>query len=251
MIYKLKKPSDTMDSKLYYITCNIIEYRKSINSQYRKLSAGATAQLILDYLQQGVTQVYLGNKYNVSKSTVSRYLGEFLNNLSNKYLFPILKKYKGKILIMDGVCVPTYRRKGYYCGKHKHYCVNVQALMDAKTHEIVYISKPLTGNIHDLKAANIHKIIKYCRILGIKVIVDKGYFSKKLRDVFLFPLKKPRKKEYVEEEKLLNQAVNRLRVPVERIFAKMKVFKICLKLRCRKENIANIILALHYIMMLH
>lgn len=45
----------------------------------------------------------------------------------------------------------TYWHKGYYCGKHKHYCVNVQALMDAKTDEIVYISKPLAGNTHDLK----------------------------------------------------------------------------------------------------
>lgn len=240
-----------MDEKLTLISYNISLYREQTRSQYRKLSTEETAKLILDYLLHGLILKYLANKYRIGITTVWRYLHEYFNSLSNKYLMSILKKYKHQLLKIDGTCIRSYRHEGaYYCGKHEHYCVNVQALTDMDDN-ILYISKSLPGSVHDIKAAGIHRIIELCRLFNIKILADKGYISYKLSDVFITPVKKPKNEKLSLINKTFNKIISGLRVSIERVFAKMKVYKITLHLRCHAKNIERRILAIYQLMLLN
>lgn len=240
-----------MDKRLILISHRIVLYREQVKSHYRKLSTEETTKLILDYLLHGLILKYLANKYKIGITTVWRYLHEYFNSLSNKYLMSILKKYKHQLLKIDGTCIESYKHEGaYYCGKHGHYCVNVQALTDMDDN-ILYISESLPGAVHDLKASKIHRIVELCRLFNIKILADKGYISYELSDVFITSVKKPKNEKLSPINKIFNKIISRLRVSIERVFAKMKVYKITLKLRCHAKNIERRILAIYQLMLLN
>ena len=81
--------------------------------------------------------------------------------------------------ILDGTLVAIDRLGGdnnrlYYSGKHHRHGVNLQALVDPRRGDLVWISDRLPGSTHDLTAARVHDIITMTARAIVEVLADKG-----------------------------------------------------------------------------
>jgi hypothetical protein len=86
-------------------------------------------------------------------------------------------------LVLDGTLIPIDRVKAgrpFYSGKHgKHgqhrkHGMNLQVIAGPDG-AIVWVSGPLPGSVHDLKAAQIWGIIRELGTAGLIVPADRGY----------------------------------------------------------------------------
>lgn len=62
----------------------------------------------------------------------------------------------------------------FYSGKHRRHGMNLQVI-SSPTGEILWVSGPLPGAVHDLTAARIWGIIRELAASGLVVLADKGY----------------------------------------------------------------------------
>ena len=78
---------------------------------------------------------------------------------------------KGETLIpIDRVAAD----RPFYSGKHRRHGMNLQVI-SAPDGEILWVSGPLPGAVHDLTAARIWGIIRDLAAAGLIVLADKGY----------------------------------------------------------------------------
>lgn len=124
---------------------------------------------MLAHLRNGDTYTRLAKGFAVGTTTVWRYVREAVDLLAAQA--PTLTAalwrlaYNGHALgILDGTVAPIDRLSGpqdrrSYSGKHRHHGVNLQALVDPRRGELVWISLGLPGSTHDLTAARMHRII--------------------------------------------------------------------------------------------
>jgi hypothetical protein len=145
-------------------------HRKQMGSRWRRLDPGRQALLVLAHLRNGDTSARLAAGFAIGVTTVWRYIREAVDLLAQQA--PTLTAalwrlaHNGHALgILDGTVVPIDRVGGpqdrrYYSGcKHRRHGVNLQALVDPRRGELVWISPGLPGSTHDLTAARIHRII--------------------------------------------------------------------------------------------
>jgi hypothetical protein len=79
--------------------------------------------------------------------------------------------------MIDGTLIPIDRvaaDRPFYSGKHRRHGMNLQVI-SAPDGEIVWVSGPLPGVVHDLTAARIWGIIRELAAAGLVVLADKGY----------------------------------------------------------------------------
>jgi DDE superfamily endonuclease len=62
----------------------------------------------------------------------------------------------------------------FYSGKHRKHGMNLQVIADPDG-DIVWVSGPLPGAVHDLTAARIWGIVRALAASGLVVLGDKGY----------------------------------------------------------------------------
>src|SRR2546430_12757417 len=62
----------------------------------------------------------------------------------------------------------------FYSGKHRRHGMNLQVIA-APDGDIVWVSGPLPGAVHDLTAARIWGILRELAASGLIVLADKGY----------------------------------------------------------------------------
>jgi hypothetical protein len=134
--------------------------------------------MTLVYLRKGETFAELGVGFGVSTTTAWRYVNETVIALSARS--PKLgegvenAKREGLLyLVLDGTLIPIDRVKAYrpfYSGKHG---MNLQVIADPDG-AMVWVSGPLPGSVHDLKAARIWGIIRELGKAGLIVLADKG-----------------------------------------------------------------------------
>ena len=75
-----------------------------------------------------------------------------------------------------GFGVSTAADRPFYSGKHRKHGMNLQVI--ASPHgDIVWVSGPLPGAVHDLTAARIWGIIRELAACGLVVLGDKGYLG--------------------------------------------------------------------------
>ena len=80
------------------------------------------------------------------------------------------------------------------------------------------------GKTHDFKLFK-NSRTKFHKFL--KVIADKGYQGiAKLHNLSQTPIKKPREKKLTKTQKKYNRQLNRLRIAVEHVNRRLKIFKI-------------------------
>ena len=118
---------------------------------------------------------------------------------------------------------PKKHQKRFYSGKQGEHTLKTQVVFGQKTGKIICLAHE-KGRIHDFKLFKNSKV-KFHKLL--KVIADKGYQGiTKIHELSKTPIKKPRKGKLTKEQKQYNRQLNRLRIAVEHINRRLKIFKI-------------------------
>lgn len=216
--------------------------RRRIGSRWRRLEPGRQALLVLAHLRNGDTYTRLAEGFQVGTTTVWRYVREAVDLLAEQA--PTLTAalwrlaHNGHALgILDGTVIPIDRLGGsqnrrYYSGKHHHHGVNLQALVDPRRGELVWISVGLPGSTHDLTAARVHRIITAAERAGVELLADKGYQG--AGGTVTTPYKG---RQLTKVQKEHNRMVNSLRGPGERGFATLAAWRILSKVRCCPQRV--------------
>ena len=125
-------------------------------------------------------------------------------------------------LVIDGTLIPIDRvaaDRPFYFGKHRKHGMNLQviAIPDG---DIVWVSGPLPGAVHDLTAARIWGIIRELAASGLITLGDKGYVGEEdIRTPY-----RGRNKPALRKD--ANRAHDRLRAPGECANAQLKSWRI-------------------------
>jgi hypothetical protein len=144
-------------------------------------------------------------------------------------------------LVIDGTLIPIDRvaaDRPFYSGKHRRHGMNLQVIASPGS-DILWVSGPLPGAVHDLAAARIWGIICELAASGLVVLGDKGYLGE---DDIRTPY---RGRNKPASQKEANRAHARLRSPGERANAQLKSWRILCKLRCCPWRAGQLAKAIH------
>ena len=232
---------------LSYVAGVIRRHRAVIGSCWRKLSPGRQAMLVLVHLRKGETLAELGAGFGVGTATAWRYVTETVRLLAARAprLAPALraaKKAGHAFVIIDGTLIAIDRvaaDRPFYSGKHKRHGMNLQVI-SAPDGEILWVSGPLPGSVHDLTATRIWGIARELAAAGLITLGDKAYIG--AGEHVLTPY---RGRGKPESQKAANRACAKLRAPGERANAQLKTWHILRKLRCCPWRAGQLAKAIH------
>jgi hypothetical protein len=184
--------------------------------------------LVLAYLRKGETFAELAAGLGVGTATAWRYETETVALLAARA--PKLRqalrdasKAGYAYLVLDGTLIPVDRvaaDRPFYSGRHRKHGMNLQVIASPGG-DIVWVSGPLPGGVHDLTAARIWGIICELAACGLVALGDKGYRGE---DDIRTPC---RGRNKPASQKDANRAHPRLRAPGERAHAQLKSWRIC------------------------
>jgi DDE superfamily endonuclease/Helix-turn-helix of DDE superfamily endonuclease len=231
------------------LTCTagiIRRHRRQIGSPWRKLCPGRQALLALAYLRKGETFAELAAGFGVSTTTAWRYVTETVALLAARS--PKLRRALREAskagyayLVLDGTLIPIDRvaaDRPFYSGKHRKHGMNLQVIASPDG-DIVWVSGPLPGAVHDLTATRIWGITGELAACGLVVLGDKGYIGE---DCIRTPY---RGRNKPAAQKDANRAHAKLRSPGERANAQLKSWRILRKLRCCPWRAGQLAKAIH------
>jgi hypothetical protein len=231
---------------LDYTAGIIRRHRNRIGSCWRKLNPGRQALLVLAYLRKGETFGELAAGFGIGTATAWRYVTETVALLAARA--PKLRRALAKAkdtghayLVIDGTLIPIDRvaaDRPFYSGKHRKHGMNLQVIGSPEG-DIVWVSGPLPGAVHDLTAARIWGIIRELAASGLIALGDKGYIG---QDDIRTPY---RGRNKPASQKEANRAHARLRSPGERANAQLKSWRILRKLRCCPWRAGQLAKAIH------
>jgi DDE superfamily endonuclease/Helix-turn-helix of DDE superfamily endonuclease len=169
---------------LAYVTGVLRRHRRKMGSCWRKLRPGQQALMALAYLRKGETFADLAAGFGVSTATAWRYVNETVDLLAARApkLRPAMRAARRAghaHLVLDGTLIPIDRvaaDRPFYSGKHKRHGMNLQVIT-APDGEIVWVSGPLPGHVHDLTAARIWGVLRELASSGLLTLADKGYIG--------------------------------------------------------------------------
>jgi hypothetical protein len=211
----------------------IRRHRAAIGSAWRKLNPGRQALLVLVYLRKGETFADLAAGFEVGTATAWRYVKETVANLAaraSKLRQAVRNAAKAgyACVVLDGTLIPIDRLaadRPFYSGKHRKHGMNLQVIASPDG-DVIWVSGPLPGAVHDSKAAWIWGILLELEAAGLVTLADKGYQGTAHA---ITPYKGKNKPE---SQKQANRAHAKLRAPGERANAQLKTWRILRKLRC-------------------
>jgi hypothetical protein len=209
---------------LTYTAGIIRRHRAQIGSPWRKLIPSQQALLVLAYLRKSESFAELAAWFGIGTATAWRYVSETVGLLAARSpkLPKALRKAKKAghaYVVIDGTLIPVDRvaaDRPFYSGKHRRHGMNLQAVASPDG-DIVWVSGPLPGAVHDLAAARIWGIVRELAAAGLVVLADKGYHG--AGDHIRTPCKG---KSKPESQKAANRAHATLRSPGERANAQLK-----------------------------
>jgi hypothetical protein len=232
---------------LNYAAGVIRRHRRQIGSCWRKLSPGRQALLVLAYLRKGETFAELAAGFGIGTATAWRYVSETVALLAARSpklprALADAKKAGHAYVVIDGTLIPVDRvaaDRPFYSGKHRRHGMNLQVI-SAPDGEILWVSGPLPGAVHDLTAARIWGILRELLASGLVVLADKGYAG--AGDHVRIPY---RGRNKPASQKDANRAHAQLRSPGERANAQLKTWRILRKLRCCPWKAGQLAKAIH------
>jgi hypothetical protein len=232
---------------LTYTTGVIRRHRAQIGSPWRKLTCGRQALLVLAYLCKGETFAELAAGFGVGTTTAWRYVTETVGLLAARS--PKLRtalrdatRAGYAYVVLDGTLVPIDRvaaDQPFYSGKHRRHGMNLQVIATPDG-DIVWVSGPLPGAVHDLTAARIWGILRELAASGLVVLADKGYTG--AGDHIRTPY---RGRNKPESQRAANRAHAKLGGPGERANARSRPWRILRKLRCCPWKAGQLAKAIH------
>jgi hypothetical protein len=232
---------------LTYVAGILRCHRQQIGSCWRKLVPGQQALLVLAYLRKGDTFAELAAGFGIGTATAWRYVNETIGLLAARSpkLRTALAKAKQAghaYVVIDGTLIPIDRVAGdrpFYSGKHRRHGMNLQVIASPDG-DIVWVSGPLPGAVHDLTAARIWGILRELAASGLVVLADKGYNG--AGDHVRTPY---RGRNKPTSQKTANRAHAKLRGPGERANAQLKTWRILQQLRCCPWRAGQLAKAIH------
>jgi DDE superfamily endonuclease/Helix-turn-helix of DDE superfamily endonuclease len=232
---------------LTYVTGVIRRHRKKIGSCWRKLRAGPQALLVLAYLRKGETFADLAAGFGIGTATAWRYVTETVALLAARspnlrIALTAARDAGHAYVVIDGTLIPIDRvaaDRPFYSGKHRRHGMNLQVI-SAPDGEILWVSGPLPGAVHDLTATRIWGIIRELAAAGLITLADKGYHG--AGDHVLTPY---RGRNKPASQKEANRAHAQLRSPGERANAQLKTWHILRNLRCCPWKAGQLAKAIH------
>ena len=190
--------------------------------------------IALQYWREYRTYFHISLDWKVSESTVFRLVRKIENILikSRKFSLPGKKKLLDAYLDEDLILIdvmespierPTRYQKRFYSGKQKHHTLKTQVVFGQKSNQIICLAHS-KGKIHDFKLFK-NSQTKFNQF--IKVIADKGYQGIAKFHIFSeTPIKKSKKKKLTKDQKKYNRELNRVRIAIEHVNRRLKIFKI-------------------------
>ena len=232
---------------LAYLAGVIRRYRRQIGSCWRKCNPGQQALLVLAHLRKGETFADLAAGFGIGTATAWRYVRETATLLAARApklpaALAAASKAGHAFVVIDGTLIPVDRLaadRPFYSGKHRRHGMNLQVI-SSPAGEILWVSGPLPGAVHDLTAARIWGIIRQLAAAGLIVLADKGYIG--AGEHVLTPY---RGRNKPASQKAANCAHAKLRAPGERANAQLKTWGILRKLRCCPWHAGQIAKAIH------
>lgn len=194
-----------------------------------KVELADMLMMLLIYYRSYITQEFLGYLFGIDDSRVCRLIKKIEPLLARIVAIRKdrhLSQEELESLIIDATEQPIERPKRrqtkYYSGKKKRHTFKTEIRITPQG-RIVHVSKPSPGSVHDFSVYKdgppIHR--------DTRVFVDSGYQGlDKLHQATELPYKKSKNHKLGKEEKEYNAGLSRLRVKVENILAKIKVFRI-------------------------
>jgi hypothetical protein len=176
-------------------------------------------------LRSNLNQTTMADLVGVSQPTISRIYRAFAPLIEQAlclHIPPIPEALRGRIAIVDGTLVPTGNRAGHddnYSGKRRRAGLNIQILADL-TGELLAVSTPLHGSIHDRKA--LAETGWEDILADIPTIGDPAYQGTHA----ITPRKKSKGGELSVSDKANNKTISSIRSAVERCIAHLKNWKI-------------------------
>jgi hypothetical protein len=210
------------------------EKKKKKSGRPPKLRIEDQILITLQYLREYRTYYHIGQDWKLSESAVCRIIIKIENLLirSRKFSLPGKKELwkmpsDNQAVVMDVMESPIERpqkeQKQFFSGKQKKHTLKTQVIADQKTAKIICLEHG-KGKIHDFRLFKTSGV-KFSGIL--KVIADKGYQGiTKIHEFSETPIKKKKGKKLTKQEKQYNRQLNRLRIVVEHINRRLKIFKI-------------------------
>ena len=236
---------------LTYVAGIIRRHRAAIGSLWRKLNPGQQALLVLAYLRKGDPFAEIAAGFGVSTATAWRYVNETVALLAGRApkLRRALRDAKAggyAYVVIDGTLIPIDRiaaDRPFYSGKHRKHGMNLQVIA-SPVGDVLWVSGPLPGAVHDLTAARIWGIFQELAAAGLFTLADKGYQG---AEEAMTPYKGKNKPQ---SQKDANRAHAGLRSPGERANAQLKTWRILRKLRCCPWRAGQLAKAIH-ILLIH
>jgi len=231
---------------LDYVAGMIRRHRKRIGSSWRKFNPGPAGSAGAGLPAQGEMFAELAAGFGIGTSTAWRYVTETVALLAvrSPKLRQALARAKDAghaYLVIDGTLIPIDRvaaDRPFYSGKHRKHGMNLQVIATPEG-DIVWVSGPLPGAVHDLTAARIWGIVQELAACGLIALGDKGYIGE---DDIRTPY---RGRNKPASQKEANRAHARLRASGERANAQLKSWRILRKLRCSPWRAGRLAKAIH------
>jgi IS5 family transposase len=210
-------------------------WEKQVISRYKrpgrhcKLALEDMVLMLLLYYRSYSTQFFIGHLFGLDDSRVCRLIQRLEPLLANVMAISKRRELSQEeldSLIIDATEQPMERpkrdQKPYYSGKKKRHTLKTEIRVTLKG-RIVHISKTHPGSAHDFAVYKQEPPAPK----NSRVYVDSGYQGLDKRHAQTeLPFNATRKKPLDLQEKEYNQALSRLRVKVENVFAQLKVFRI-------------------------
>jgi len=151
----------------------IRRHRTKIGSAWRKLNPGRQALLVLAYLRTGDTFAELAAGFGIGTATAWRYVTETTALLAARapQLRQALTSAKNAghaYVVIDGTLTPIDRvaaGRPFYSGKHRRHGMNLPVIASPGG-DILWVSGPLPGAVHDLTAARIWGLLRELAAAG-------------------------------------------------------------------------------------
>ncbi|WWP42777.1 IS5 family transposase [Acinetobacter sp. KS-LM10] len=217
----------------FYLMVEQLKKHLPTTGRPAKLSLEDQVLLSLSYWREYRTLFHVATSYGVSEPTASRIVRHVEDCLIQSNLFNLPKDLpQGEgidwnVVIIDATEIPIQRpkktQKKSYSGKKKTHTFKVQAIIHAKTREILSLCM-CKGAVHDFELfkRNLNLIPKHSFVLA-----DKGYQG--IHNIYansLLPLKAKKGCTLDPELKKYNREINKRRILVEHVFGALKHFKI-------------------------
>lgn len=199
-----------------------------------KLSVEAQLLLVLEYWREYRTQFHIGTSWNLSESAVCRLIRkvETLLMAAGKFRLPGKKRldqqaHNSQVIVVDVTESPIERpqtkQRNYYSGKKKHHTLKTQVVVNQTTGQIICTAFG-KGTVHDFR---LFKLTRLPMLPAQLCLADKGYQGlAKLHPHSCLPTKKPRQGQLDQSERQHNRLLARLRIVVEHVNRKLKIFRI-------------------------